>query len=99
MLIHEQEPSGKLFTPYASWAFRCKTLSNGRWQILNFLLPGDLVDLQQAFSDGALHGIEAVTDLSLCVFAREGLSELFRQQPCLGYDTPLAGGARGRHGL
>ena len=85
-LIHEQNPRDKLFTLYAGWAFRYKTLSDGRRQILNFLLPGDLIGLQQEFADGAVHGIEAVTDVSLCEFAREGLWELFRQYPSLGYD-------------
>ncbi|MDB5929957.1 MAG: cyclic nucleotide-binding protein [Polaromonas sp.] len=85
-LIHEQRPSGKLFTLYAGWAFRYKTLSDGRRQILNFLLPGDLIGLQQEFTDGAMHGIEAVTDISLCVFSREKLWDLFRSYPSLGYD-------------
>jgi CRP/FNR family transcriptional regulator len=87
ILIHEQQPSGQLFTLYEGWAFRYKTLSDGRRQILNFLLPGDLIGLQQEFSDGAMHGIEAVTDVSLCLFPREGLWELFRRSPRLGYDT------------
>lgn len=86
ILIHEQKPNGKLFTLYAGWAFRYKTLSDGRRQILNFLLPGDLTGLQQKFSDNALHGIEAVTDVSLCLFPHEGLWELFRRFPSLGYD-------------
>lgn len=85
-IIREQQPGGKLFTIYSGWAFRYKSLSDGRRQILNFLLPGDLVGLQQEFSDGAMHGIEAVTDVSLCVFPRDGLWELFRAHPPLGYD-------------
>lgn len=86
-LIHEQQPNGKLFTLYTGWAFRYKTLSDGRRQILNFLLPGDLIGLQQEFSDGAMHGIEAITDVSLCVFKRDGLWDLFRSNPSLGYDV------------
>ena len=85
-LIREQKPNGKLFTLYAGWAFRYKTLTDGRRQILNFLLPGDLIGLQQGFADNAMHGIEAVTDVSLCVFPRDGLWDLFRQHPSLGYD-------------
>jgi CRP/FNR family transcriptional regulator len=85
-MLYEQKPNGKLFTLYSGWAFRYKTLSDGRRQILNFLLPGDLIGLQQKFADGAMHGIEAVTDTSLCVFPREGLWELFRGFPNLGYD-------------
>ncbi len=86
-VISEQKPNGKLFTLYAGWAFRYKTLSDGRRQILNFLLPGDFIGLQQEFADGPSHGVEALTDASLCVFPREGLWELFRQFPSLGYDV------------
>ncbi|MEO7399313.1 MAG: Crp/Fnr family transcriptional regulator [Polaromonas sp.] len=85
-VIREQNPRSRIFTLYSGWAFRYKTLSDGRRQILNFLLPGDLIGLQQEFADGAMHGIEAVTDVSLCEFAREGLWDLFRQFPSLGYD-------------
>ena len=85
-IIYEQKPSGKLFTLYSGWAFRYKTLSDGRRQILNFLLPGDFIGLQQEFADSAMHGIEAVTDVALCVFPRNGLWDLFRQYPSLGYD-------------
>src|SRR6186713_364030 len=90
-ILHEQKPNGKLFTLYSGWAFRYKTLSDGRRQILNFLLPGDFIGLQQKFADGAMHGIEAVTDVSLCVFPREGLWELFRNHPSLGYDVTWMG--------
>ena len=86
-IISEQNPNGKLFTLYAGWAFRYKTLSDGRRQILNFLLPGDLIGLQQEFADGASHGVEALTDTALCVFPRDGLWDLFRQFPSLGYDV------------
>ena len=86
-IIHEKKPNGKLFTLYSGWAFRYKTLSDGRRQILNFLLPGDFIGLQQEFADGAMHGIEAVTDVALCVFARDGLWDLFRKYPSLGYDV------------
>ncbi len=85
-VIREHTPNGKLFTLYAGWAFRYKTLSDGRRQILNFVLPGDLVGLQQEFGDSAAHGVEAVTDCALCVFTGDHLWELFRTEPRLGYD-------------
>jgi CRP-like cAMP-binding protein len=86
-IISEQSPNGKLFTLYSGWAFRYKTLSDGRRQIVNFLLPGDFIGLQQEFADGASHGVEALTDAALCVFPRDGLWDLFRQFPSLGYDV------------
>lgn len=86
-VIYERSPNGKLFTLYSGWAFRYKTLSDGRRQILNFLLPGDFIGLQQEFADGAMHGVEAVTDIALCVFPRDGLLELFGDHPTLGFDV------------
>ena len=86
-IISEQNPNGKLFTLYSGWAFRYKTLSDGRRQILNFLLPGDFIGLQQEFADGHTHGVEALTDTALCVFPRDGLWDVFRQFPSLAYDV------------
>lgn len=95
-IMYEQKSSGKLFTLYSGWAFRYKTLTDGRRQILNFLLPGDLIGLQQEFSDSAIHGIDAVTDVALCVFPRDGLWKLFQAYPGLGYDiTWLSARAEG----
>jgi CRP/FNR family transcriptional regulator len=86
-IISEQKSSGKIYTLYSGWAFRYKTLSDGRRQIMNFLLPGDLVGLQEKFADGATSGVQAATDAVLCVFPQGGLWELFRNHPSLGYDV------------
>ncbi|RYH20529.1 MAG: Crp/Fnr family transcriptional regulator [Alcaligenaceae bacterium] len=85
-IIEEQQPNGRLFTLFSGWAFRYKTLSDGRRQILNFLLPGDFIGLQQEFSEGSMHGVDAVTDCSLSVFPRDGLWDLYNGFPGLGYD-------------
>ena len=85
-LVRENQTNAKLFTLYSGWAFRYKTLSDGRRQILNFLLPGDLVGLQQEFGDVSAHGIEALTDCALCVFQNDSLWAVFREHPRLGYD-------------
>jgi CRP/FNR family transcriptional regulator, anaerobic regulatory protein len=86
-IIAEHRSSDKLFTLYEGWAFRYKTLSDGRRQILNFLVPGDFIGLQEEFADGGTHGVEAVTDVALCIFPREGLWSMFREHPQLGYDV------------
>ena len=86
-LIAEHHPNGRLYTLYAGWAFRYKTLSDGRRQILNFLLPGDLIGLQQEFGDTAMHGVDALTDCNFCVFQADSLWTLFHAHPRLGYDV------------
>lgn len=85
-LVREQVDASRLYTLYAGWAFRYKSLSDGRRQILNFLLPGDFFGLQQQFAEGATYGVEALTDVSLCVFQSERLWELYRAHPRLAYD-------------
>ena len=75
-----------LFTLYSGWAFRFKTLADGRRQILSFLLPGDFIGLQDEFADGHTHGVEAMTTVTLCAFERDRLWDLFSAHPKLGYD-------------
>jgi len=86
-VIAEHRSSTRLFTLYRGWAFRYKTLTDGRRQILNFLVPGDLIGLQEEFADVATPGVEALTDVMLCVFPRDGLWQMFRDDPQLGYDV------------
>jgi CRP-like cAMP-binding protein len=85
-IIDEQRASTQLYTLYSGWAFRYKTLSDGRRQILGFLLPGDFIGLQDEFADGQTHGVEAVTGVTLCAFERGKLWDLFHSHPKLGYD-------------
>jgi len=86
-IIAEHRSSTRLFTLYRGWAFRYKSLSDGRRQILNFLVAGDFIGLQEEFADGATPGVEALTDVTLCVFPRDRLWQLFRDDPQLGYDV------------
>ncbi len=82
----EGQRGDRLFTVLDGWAFRYKTLADGRRQILNFLLPGDLVGLQSRLFDEAPHGVEALTSVTLCAFARDRTWDIFRQFPSLGFD-------------
>ncbi|TAL20692.1 MAG: Crp/Fnr family transcriptional regulator [Aquabacterium sp.] len=77
----------ELYTIYSGWAFRYKTLSDGRRQILNFLLPGDFVGLQDLGIEGAPHGVEALTAMEACQFTRDELWNLYREHPSLGFDV------------
>ncbi|AMM26631.1 Crp/Fnr family transcriptional regulator [Variovorax sp. PAMC 28711] len=85
-VIDEHHPGRQLYTLYSGWAFRYKTLSDGRRQILNFLVPGDFIGLQDEFAEGQTHGVEAATGVTLCAFSRERLWDMFHTQPRIGYD-------------
>lgn len=86
VLIREGEDEGPLYTLLAGWAFRFQTLPDGRRQILGVLLPGDFIGLQQRMSEASAHGVEAVTEVRVCRFARDALWRLHRDAPTLGYD-------------
>ena len=85
-LIHEGQTDAPLFTLLDGWAFRFKTLRDGRRQILSFLLPGDFIGVQQRMGDAAAHGVDTLTDAVFCVFQRDALWELHRQQPTMGFN-------------
>ena len=79
--------SAHLYTVLSGWAFRYKTLADGRRQILNFALPSDLLGLQGSVNDEMQHSVEALTDMMLCVFPREKLWNLYRDYPTLAFDV------------
>src|SRR5579863_3672268 len=90
-IIRAGQDSPEFYTLYSGWAFRFKTLPDGRRQILNFLLPGDLLGLQAAMFDTALHGIAALTDIQLCVLPRRKVWDLFGEMPELAFDVAWLG--------
>ncbi|MFD1746819.1 Crp/Fnr family transcriptional regulator [Rhizobium helianthi] len=85
-LIVEGEQHPQLYTALGGWGFRYKILEDGRRQILNYILPGDLIGLQGNLMSEMLHSVEALTRMTLCIFERERLTALFRNHPSLAYD-------------
>jgi CRP-like cAMP-binding protein len=90
-IIYAGEPDAPLYTLFSGWAFRQKSLPDGRRQILNFLMPGDLLGLQASLLSEAEHSVEALTDVELCVFARSRTWSLFERMPRLAYELSWMG--------
>jgi CRP-like cAMP-binding protein len=90
-IIRTGDAAPEVYTLYAGWAFRYKMLPDGRRQILAFLLPGDLLGLQAAMFDAALFGIDALTDVQLCVLPRKKIWGLFGRMPGLAFDVAWLG--------
>lgn len=86
-ILSEGSHSPHLYTVLSGWAFRFKTLPDGRRQILNYLLPGDLIGLQGSILGEMEHSVEALTTMVLCVFQRDKLDGLFEGYPGLGFDV------------
>lgn len=85
-VLVEGSHSAHLYTVLSGWAFRYKLLPDGRRQILNYLMPGDLIGLQGGVMGEMQHSVEALSPMLLCVFERDNLHELYRNHPGLGYD-------------
>lgn len=86
-LLRENEPNTRLFTVLSGWLFRYRTLEGGRKrQIINYGLPGDFMGLQATLDDPMSHGIETLTNVTVCYFERKRLWELFADHPQLSFD-------------
>jgi CRP/FNR family transcriptional regulator, anaerobic regulatory protein len=86
-LVVEDDLSPYLYTVLSGWLFKYKMLDDGRRQIVNYAVPGDLLGLQSAFFDKMLHSIETLSEATLCVFPRDKLWTLFQKHQGLGFDV------------
>lgn len=86
-VIEQGAASAHIFTVLSGWLFRYKTLEDGQRQILNFAVPGDLVGLQASLMGKVDHGVEALSDVVLCVFEKNRLIELYQSHFHLAFDV------------
>ncbi|QDI74587.1 Crp/Fnr family transcriptional regulator [Leisingera aquaemixtae] len=85
-ILLEGSNSPQLYTVLKGMGTRYTTLENGRRQVINFLFPGDFAGLQAGLMGEMKHSIEATTAMTLCVFRRTALFELYEHQPHRAYD-------------
>ncbi len=96
-IIAAGQDQAELYTLYAGWAIRCKSLPDGRRQILNIHLPGDLIGLQGALFDAASYSVEALTEVQLCLLPRRRIWSLFEKMPELAFDVTWLGAREESH--
>lgn len=85
-VLVEGARSAHLYSILSGWGFRYKILEDGRRQILNYVVPGDMIGLQGAVMAEMQHSVEALTPLTLCVFERSRLFSLFEHHAGLSFD-------------
>jgi CRP-like cAMP-binding protein len=90
-ILLESNTSAHLYTVLSGWAFRYKSLPDGRRQILNFAFPGDFIGLQSAMLKEMDHSVEALSDVVLCVFPRQKIWTLYNNHPGLAFDLTWIG--------
>jgi CRP-like cAMP-binding protein len=90
-ILAEGASSSQLYTALEGMGLRYKTLENGDRQVVGFILPGDFIGLQSGVMGEMEHSVEATTRMTLCVFNRSELWNLFKNQPQRAFDlTHLA---------
>jgi CRP-like cAMP-binding protein len=96
-IIEAGQDQAELYTLYSGWAFRARTLPDGRRQILNIHLPGDLIGLQGAMFDAPSYSVEAITEVQLCLLPRRKVWSLFENMPELAFDVTWLGAREESH--
>jgi CRP-like cAMP-binding protein len=66
------------------YAVRYKLLRNGKRQILNVVLPGDVIGLPGSFYERASYSVSAVTDMRMNVCTLDSYVQLCYQRPQFG---------------
>ena len=87
IVLAEGTRNPHLYTVLDGWGFRYKLLSDGRRQIVNYVMPGDLIGLQGSLMGEMQHSVEALSPMTLCIFERGELMSLYREHPTLAYDV------------
>jgi CRP/FNR family transcriptional regulator len=73
--------SDDVFVLCAGWAFRYVQLSDGRRQILKFLLPGDMLSSTAFFERAFDFSVKALTKVQVSRFARSEISARYAAGP------------------
>ena len=80
-LVDEGEVGLSLFRIVQGWAFRFRRSGNGCRQILDFLLPGEMVGLQGAFLGAIEHSVRSLTPLRASALDARLVGDAFRAEP------------------
>src|SRR3954468_12352478 len=83
-LIREGETALHVSLLLSGFAYGCRTLPDGRRQIVTYLIPGDLCDPRLLILPAATHTISTLTAVNVLVFARDTLLGLIERHPRLG---------------
>lgn len=80
-LADRNQASSDVFVLCNGWAFRYFQLSDGRRQILKFLLPGDMFSPVTIFEKAFLFSVKALTEVRVSGFARSAIREKCAANP------------------
>lgn len=76
-------PYSELYALKKGWVYSYTILPDGRRQILQIHVPGDIVGLYDAPFDHASHDLEAAANSIVCPFPKAALDPIFRHSPTM----------------
>src|SRR5215467_11911919 len=83
-LIVDGDEYRKLCFVRDGYAVRYKLLRNGKRQILNVILPGDIVGIPGGFLQKAIYSVTAITDIEMTACTLDGYVQLCYRRPQFG---------------
>lgn len=81
VLTGEGEVGIRLYRIDRGWAYRCRASGNGRRQILDFLLPGEIVGLHAALLGVLEHSVHSLTPLHVSALDARLVGVAFQGEP------------------
>lgn len=82
-ILRENETINRTRDLIKGWAYRYKLLPDGGRQILNFLLPGDIIGFYAIMRNQTDYGVEGLTPVELTVFPAAQLVDIVSGTPRL----------------
>jgi CRP-like cAMP-binding protein len=82
-IVTEGRSYDSLFIIMEGNAIRYRILHDGRRQIINIILPGDIVGILGSFTDGSLYSTKALTDMLVAVVPISRFNTMIETHPRL----------------
>jgi CRP/FNR family transcriptional regulator len=82
-LLDHSEAGSALMTVFEGWAYRYRDDGPSRRQILEILLPGDLIGLDSVLLGGPAYPVRALTAVNVCVLDTTLVQRMVDEQPML----------------
>jgi CRP-like cAMP-binding protein len=83
IFLHQNSINRQCFIVNSGWAYRYKDHMNGERQIINYILPGDIISPLSLVNPKKKYSIASITNLHVSVLKPEYLMDLYTAQPKL----------------
>lgn len=83
LLVGDGEVGGALYAVSCGWAYRYRTHPNAARQIVDFLLPGELIGVGAALLGVTEHAVRSLTPLRVTAYDSRLVGEAFRDESAL----------------